>query len=135
MRARNVRDRFEEKYVPEPNTGCWLWIDSLNGSGYGGIRCGSVYMMAHRSAFEVFRGAIPTGYDVDHRCRLRCCVNPDHLDAVPHAVNIARGDSGINNARKTHCPQGHAYAEHARIYNGRRYCRECQRERAKRRRT
>lgn len=70
--------RFEERVVPEPNTGCWLWTGALNAKGYG--RFGNA--MAHRVALQLVGRAVPTGFEVDHKCSVRACVNPAHLDVV-----------------------------------------------------
>lgn len=87
-------------------------------------------MGAHRYAYEHFIGPIPEGLQVDHLCRVRNCVNPDHLEAVTCRENVLRGDGvAAANARATHCPQGHAYDE-ANTYtwtNGGRHCRACAR--------
>jgi len=74
-------ERFERHYIPEPNSGCWLWIGSLQGkSGYGQMGMpGGRPIRAHRLAYQLFKGKIPKGLDVRHTCDLRCCVNPEHL--------------------------------------------------------
>ncbi len=88
-------ERFEEKYEPEPNSGCWLWIASLDGKGYGqfpkGKEFGRGNVRAHRAAYEIYRGPIPKGMELDHLCRVKTCVNPAHLEPVPHQVNMVRG--------------------------------------------
>lgn len=107
-------EQFRLKYEVCPDTGCWLWKGFLNRGGYG--LC-AVYgrvpyrTTAHRISWEVHRGAIPEGYVVDHLCRVRHCVNPDHLEPVTQKVNIHRGDTGLHERRKTHCPHGHEYTE------------------------
>jgi hypothetical protein len=74
--------QFEQRYIPEPNTGCWLWTASLQGDGYGAVypdgRRGKQWR-AHRLAYVLFRGDIPEGMHVLHRCDTPACVNPDHL--------------------------------------------------------
>lgn len=130
---KSTSDRFWGKVIPEPNSGCWLWLGATS-QGYGVFGLGNgVNVRAHCFSYEVERGPIPNGLDLDHLCRIRCCVNPDHLEPVTRAVNVARGlaPSLINNfwRSKTHCPKGHAYTgENLAVRrNGARYCRECRR--------
>ena len=86
-------DRFMAFVIPEPNTGCWLWVGGGNGKGYGKFRPESSgrNMRAHRFAYEHFVGKIPAGMQLDHLCRVRCCVNPQHLEPVTCRENIIRG--------------------------------------------
>lgn len=68
------------KFVePEPNTGCWLWSGSLGSTGYGHIRQGDDVLHAHRASWELFKGLLPPGLFVCHKCDVMPCVNPDHL--------------------------------------------------------
>lgn len=121
----DVLARFERKYTPEPNSGCWLWTGSLS-QGYGCIE----HTRAHRISFEHFRHKIPDGLVLDHLCRVRCCVNPDHLEPVTNYTNIIRGfGAPAMNARKTHCVHGHSL-EGDNLYtnaDGNRICRKCRR--------
>jgi hypothetical protein len=71
--------------------GCWLWTGSLNNKGYAQLGVAGRVRSAHRVAYELFKGAIPDGLQIDHLCRVRQCVNPDHLEAVTQSVNIRRG--------------------------------------------
>lgn len=82
--AKTLKTRFLEKCIPEPNTGCWLWIGSMWSGGYGQIRINNRMRFAHRVSWEIHRGEIPDGDGfhgvcVLHKCDVRCCVNPDHL--------------------------------------------------------
>src|SRR5216684_5016973 len=79
--VRSVRERFEEKYIPEPNSGCWLWDGSLDSHGYGQLssKRGSRPHRASVVSYELYKGGVPNGWCVLHRCDVPCCVNPDHL--------------------------------------------------------
>lgn len=121
---------------PEPNTGCWLWTGTMrgNGTGYGCISVKHELVAAHRASYEAFKGPIPEGLHIDHLCRVRCCVNPDHLEAVTPRVNVLRGDTVVAaNAAKTHCRHGHPFdADNTYVHQGQRACRECQRANGRR---
>lgn len=119
-------ERFWNKVMPEPNSGCWLWIGSTEGGGYGNVRFNGPTRKAHRVSFEMLVGEIPDGLELDHLCRVRCCVNPLHLEPVTHAENVRRGESGLRQSNRTHCPSGHAYeGDNLKIVGGERYCVEC----------
>ncbi len=130
-------DRIMQKISPEPNSGCWLWTASLNWRGYGQVRSNGPVRMAHRVVYEAYKGGIPDGLQLDHLCRVRSCVNPDHLEPVTPKENVRRGNfghGGDRNLIKTRCPKGHPY-EGDNLYvrrNGSRQCRACHREESKR---
>jgi len=84
-------DHFGEWFVPEPNTGCWLWTLSIKPKGYGQIKNAGRLAYAHRIAYQLLRGPIPKGMTIDHLCRVRCCVNPDHMEVVTNRTNVLRG--------------------------------------------
>lgn len=124
-----LAERFMAK-VNKQADGCWIWTASICPQGYGKFVLpgrGAVY--AHRVSHELFKGPIPDGLHVDHLCRVRSCVNPEHLEAVPSAENNRRGISPCaDNLRKDTCPRGHEYT-HYTLKDGsiRRDCRTCMR--------
>ena len=106
---------------------CWLWTAS-SAKGYGRFNPGGGPVQAHRWLYELVRGAIPTGLELDHLCRIKLCVNPDHLEAVPHKVNLLRGNgfSAIY-ARRSTCRNGHPYTPNNTILTKRgRRCITCE---------
>jgi hypothetical protein len=138
--AMNPADRFWSKVDkngpahPVLGTPCWLWKASKNNGGYGTFRAyTSKTVGAHRWAYEEERGPVPTDMELDHLCRTRCCVNPAHLEPVTKRENGIRGTSLImEQAKRTHCPQGHPYdAQNTYIYKGLRYCRICRKDHRK----
>lgn len=72
-------ERFDAKWVPEPNSGCWLWTANALPSGYGNFWFRGKHGYAHRASYEMFRCEIPEGMQVCHKCDVPSCVNPDHL--------------------------------------------------------
>ena len=131
--TRTLRARFAEKVALPNDDGCMLWLGALDmPGGYGRFRVGTKTDMAHRVSYVLHVGPIPEGLPLDHLCRVRRCVAPDHLEAVSMQVNTLRGATiTAANAAKTHCPAGHSYSpENTRITrDGRRRCRTCDRAR------
>ncbi len=114
---------------------CWLFTPAKDRHGYGRIRYRNKECVAHRVSYEAFVGPIPIGFELDHLCRVRHCINPEHLEPVTGRDNVLRGDGlAAANARKTHCPQGHPYSGDNLIIrkDGLRRCRECCREYSRR---
>lgn len=113
----------------EKTPACWLWKGSLN-QGYGQFAFRKKIVRAHRFAYELLVGPIPDRLTLDHLCRVRACVNPDHLEPVTDRENILRGTGlSARNAARTHCKRGHLFDEANTYNNGRRRrCRACKNE-------
>ncbi len=119
------RYEFEEGFIrPEDPDACWEWIKAKDKDGYGIFRG-----RASRYSYEYFVEEIPDDLVIDHTCRNRGCVNPNHLEPVTQQVNTLRGEGpAAINARKTHCVRGHELTlENTYVYNNRggRRCRLC----------
>src|SRR5262249_3163509 len=104
--------------IPEPNSGCWLRIGYCPKGYYGSLKWHGKRVLAHVFSYQWHVGPIPAGYDIDHLCRTPACVNPTHLEAVPHRVNVLRGvGPTAQNAGKTHCHKGQSYADGMERYD------------------
>lgn len=125
-----MAERFARYFIPEPNTGCWIWVGSDNGR-YGQLKSNRKTWMAHRVAYELHVGPIPSGMEIDHECRVALCVNPDHLRAVTPLQNMRAIPAGMrgNNQIRTHCREGHALSGKNLKFDSRGHarCAECSR--------
>lgn len=74
-----IKERFEERYIPVPESGCWIWTGHIRTNGYGAMSIKSKLQYAHRISWELHNGPIPEGLFVLHKCDNPPCVNPDHL--------------------------------------------------------
>lgn len=123
------------RHTMTTSCGCVLWLGHIMANGYGQIGRGSKgagSILVHRAAYEIAKGPIPAGMTLDHLCRIRSCVNADHLEAVSHCENLMRGQSfSAVNAAKTHCINGHPFSGvNLKItLSGKRHCRQCDRDR------
>ena len=89
---------------------CWLWLGTKTQKGYGRLIVGYRVWPAHRYAYELLVGTVPAGLQLDHLCRNRACVNPQHLEPVTGKENTLRGFSpAAQNARKLRCKNGHPF--------------------------
>jgi hypothetical protein len=128
-RSRQNEDVLQRLFTRvEFTESCWLWRGSVSGDGYGGIRVSGRNQRVHRVAYELLVAPVPDGLVLDHLCRVRNCVRPDHLEPVTGRVNTLRGETITAKAlAATHCPQGHPYAGENLLARrkGWRGCRQC----------
>lgn len=123
---KTAEDSILEHCLPEPNSGCWLWTGRLNKWGYGISDWRRHHVqhvqLAHMLSYLAFRGEVPSWMELDHKCRTRSCVNPDHLEPVTHEENMRRA-----RGMKRFCKYGHELIEANRRRNkhGQITCRTC----------
>jgi len=107
--SKSLEERFFEKV--DASGPCWEWTGARMKNGYGVINLGSGRgtALAHRVGYELLVGSVPTGAQLDHVCRVRHCVDPDHLEPVVQRENLRRGYGFVGrNARKVTCKEGHS---------------------------
>jgi len=85
-------ERFMDYVMPIPETGCWLWLGGLDGSGYG-MLSDELEQKAHRYSFHTFKHSIPANRVVMHSCDIKCCVNPAHLSVGTYRDNALDASS------------------------------------------
>jgi hypothetical protein len=132
-RNRPLIDRLMERVDAEGD--CWVWTKRISPNGYGLFtagtqgRVGQYAHMAHRQVWAELVGPIPEAMQLDHLCRNRACVNPDHMEPVTRAENMRRSAAVAVKRQKTECAQGHQYTPENTFVdkNGYRGCRICRR--------
>jgi hypothetical protein len=116
-------ERFLAKVRPADERGCWLWNAYANVDGYGRIRVNRRLLLAHRVSYELFVGPIPAGAVIRHRCDVKGCVNPAHLESGTPLDNArdmvergrqARGETNAN----TKLTAAQVMAARRRVANG-----------------
>lgn len=86
-------ERFFDRFVPVPESGCWLWDAATDTNGYGQLSLNKTKVIkTHRMSYEIHNGPVPDGLHVLHKCDIRCCVNPDHLYVGTHQQNMKDRD-------------------------------------------
>jgi len=123
-----AKKRLDKYSMPEPNSGCVLWIGAIMKNGYGVSSFDSKSVLAHRLAYQIHIGSIPEGLQIDHTCRVRCCVNPYHLEPVTCAENLRRG---VGQLPHELCRRGHPLTPENLKWksNGKRHCKICDQSR------
>ena len=91
MKVMSAQEKIGKSIVKSEN-GCWLWQGAKNGKGYATHRVskGKVSVV-HKFYYELVKGPVPKGLVLDHLCRIKHCVNPDHLEPVTNQENVLRG--------------------------------------------
>lgn len=114
---------------------CWIMSVGLDRNGYSRLRADGALWWAHRWVWSRLVGPVPDGLQLDHLCRNRACVRPDHLEPVSASENVRRSTAGVSlshvNGDKTHCMHGHIFDAKNTYYrpSGGRSCRACLRAR------
>lgn len=127
-----VEEMLRRTITPRPD--CRVWMGATD-NGYGRVFVDGRARRAHRVMWELVNGPIPDDLTIDHLCRIRACINPDHMELVTVAENSRRATRGKWIARSIRprlveeCQNGHPYNdENTRIdARGRRSCRVCAR--------
>jgi len=124
-----LTERFDRKVLRD-ESGCWLWQGFIDKAGYGrlhGSGRDSPAMYAHRYAYERFSGLSALGFHIHHRCRVRHCVNPEHLEALEASAHSKLADHPPR-VSPTRCPAGHEYATEGYYHKGNyHHCKACRR--------
>jgi len=125
-KSREIVDRIMSRVIQIPESGCWIW-EGATFYGYGQVTINNKTRRVHRLMYEIEHGPIPPGLVCDHLCRVRCCVNPHHIELVTDRENLGRGIASSSHAIRTNtCKHGHAFTpENTLIRKGFRECHTC----------
>ncbi|WP_374725912.1 HNH endonuclease signature motif containing protein [Paraburkholderia phenoliruptrix] len=121
-------------YTVDQETQCWNWNGRIAKNGYGVQRVGRSCQAAHRYVFILIKGEIPAGLELDHLCRNRACVNPEHMEPVTHMENMLRSPVYQSRIQAMTCSKGHPLDGVRTRNGGGRYCRTCVRDSKRRQR-
>lgn len=130
-RPANTLDKILSQVRVSGSWCCWKLPHRTDKTEYARVKVHYKFVMVHRAVYKHLIGSIPKGLTLDHLCRNRWCVHPNHVEPVTHRVNTLRGDGPTaRNAQKTTCPKGHQLSPRT----GGRYCKTCNRDAMRRRR-
>ena len=112
---------LEDLYIPEPNSGCWLWIGGVGDRGYPIVDD----RYAHSVIHELFNGPIPPGFDRHHKCEVKICINPSHIVVLTDIQHTT-----LHKANKLDCKRGHPFDANntGTDHRGDRYCKTCKKQ-------
>lgn len=132
MRGLPIETRLEISTMPEPNSGCVLWVSGQDKDGYGKLFYKRKHRRAHRVVFELNHGPIPLGGLICHTCDTPSCCNINHLFLGSPLSNmqdkVKKGRLNNQYMNATHCIHGHEFSvENTALYDGKRCCRICYR--------
>lgn len=129
-RADDKFRKFAERISVDSKSKCWNWVGTVKSNGYGSFTYGCTQWRTqatvhpHRFSYEMYRGPIRSGMEIDHLCKNTRCVNPRHLEQVTRAENMKRGENGS----KTHCKRGHEFdLKNTYLMKGGNWIRACRR--------